>query len=329
MPEAEPYMHFVDSVVHGGQRVRVLENGVLIRPIEEPFHQFLAGMARWALGSDWWDEQSELPEDDRHIVFSWATDWADFTAAHTDNEHADAGRPTFSADAPGTLWALVTFGYDLYCLLQTDHLPVELIKRLRNRDQFQGARYEVAVAAIMKRAGFDLEFIDDATATEKHSEFIATDRHGSTRLAVEAKSRHRPGVLHTEGEFQYDGDWKGLARLVRDALAKVSGDLPLIVFVDVNLPHAKGSKPEDKPWLNDLSRAMEAVGKPTQADPDGFALLFATSFSDHFAGLEELAPPGEWVVVVPSFSAVPLRDAEVRDRIIEVVGRYGEIPDLE
>ena len=329
MREAEPHMHFVPSIVHSGQRIRVLGNAPCVRPIEESFHEFLAGVVKWALGQEWWDEQSEVPAEDRHIVLSWAADWVGFTTARTDEAHADAGQPTFSADALGSLWALVNFGYDFYCLLQTGRVPKELIKRLRNRDQFQGARYEVAVAAIMKRAGFDLVFLDDAKITEKHSEFIAADRHSSVRLAVEAKSRHRPGVLHTEGEFQYDGDWKGLARLVRDALAKASPGLPLVVFVDVNLPFTKGSSPDEKPWFVDLRLAMEAAGKPTASDPDRFALLFATCFSDHFAGVENLAPPGEWGVVVPKHSAVALSDTEVRDRIMETVGRYGKVPELE
>ena len=319
-------MHLVPSIPYAGQRVRVFRNAPCVRPLEETFHEFLVGVVKWALGCEWWDAQRNAVGKEQHIVLSWAADWESFTSDHTDEEHADAGQPTFSTEAPGSLWALVTFGYDLYCLLQTGNLPQSLIKRLRNRKQFQGARYEVAVAATMKRAGFDLVFLDDARITEKHSEFIGVDRHSPVRLAVEAKSRHRPGVMHTEGEFKYDGDWKGIARLVRDALEKASADLPLVVFVDVNLPFTPGSDPNEKPWFSDLRLAMDAAGSPSPSNPDRFALLLTTCFSDHFAGVEDPAPPGEWGVVVPKYSATPLSDTAVRDRIIETVGRYGKIP---
>ncbi|MBN1460722.1 MAG: hypothetical protein JXA57_14400 [Armatimonadetes bacterium] len=327
MTGPEPYMDLVSSVVHAGKRVRVLGNVPCLQPIEQTFHEFLAAVVRWALGCEWWDEEKAKSVDKQHVVLSWAADWEDFTKSHTDEEHADKGRPSFSADAPGSLWALITFGYDLYCLYETSAVPTRLVKRLRNRGQFQGARYEVAVAAIMKRAGFDLQFLDDATTTDKHSEFIATDRLGNEQLAVEAKSRHRKGVLHTTGEFEYDGDWKGISRLVRDALEKTSSDLPLVVFVDVNLPFTPGTDPSEKPWFVDLRNAMDATGTPSESSPDGFALLFATCFSDHFAGIEENAPPGEWGVVVPKHATVPLQNLAARDRIIETVGRYGRIPD--
>jgi hypothetical protein len=41
-----------------------------------------------------------------------------------------------------------------------DHLALQerLIGRLKHPDQFQGARYELAMAATMIRAGFDLEY---------------------------------------------------------------------------------------------------------------------------------------------------------------------------
>jgi hypothetical protein len=39
-------------------------------------------------------------------------------------------------------------GYDVYTLRRVGSLPESLITRLKSDDQFQGARYEIAVAAV-------------------------------------------------------------------------------------------------------------------------------------------------------------------------------------
>ncbi len=56
--------------------------------------------------------------------------------------------------------ALLSLDYDFYSL---QHCGAEvlskLLNRLRNEQQFQGARYEIAVAALSCRAGFEIKWI--------------------------------------------------------------------------------------------------------------------------------------------------------------------------
>ena len=60
---------------------------------------------------------------------------------------------------PGNLefQALTALSYDVYTLRNAGALPQRLVVRLRSHAEFQGAKYEIAVAAIIRRAGFRLE----------------------------------------------------------------------------------------------------------------------------------------------------------------------------
>ena len=106
---------------------------------------------------------------------------------------------------------------------------------MANRD-LQGARYELWVAAICITAGFDLDFENETNPSKVHTEFIATDRHSTTKIAVEAKSRHRRGVQGFTGGVEVKpGDKVDIRGVVLEGYKKSSA-LPLYVFVDVNLP---------------------------------------------------------------------------------------------
>jgi hypothetical protein len=323
----EPHLEFVPSVVHEGVRVRLYLNRVYMCPVGQTFHEFLIDVVKWTFGERWWVDQVALPAQERHVVVQWTYRDAEFKSSRTDESHRDPASGAFSAPIPGPLRALLTLGYDLYCLQLRHPLPESLLKRLRTRSQFQGARYEVATAAIMTRAGFSLRFLDDVPGDQKRAEFIGTDRYSAQQVAVEAKSRHRAGVLHVGGEFQYESDWRGIATLIRRSRGKKPAGLPYVVFVDVNLPHTPGTDFERKPWLSDVRRALDGLGPPTESNPDEFSALFITCFGDHFGDLDDLAPPPEWGVVIPRFAETPLSGGTMLRRVADSVGRHGQVPD--
>ena len=93
----------------------------------------------------------------------------------------------------GPAKAHLCFSYDLYWLPLVNKLPLSLITRLKQFQAFQGARYEILIAAVFARAGFDIEWIDDVKAKGKHPEFIATHRQTKKKVGVETKSRKRQG----------------------------------------------------------------------------------------------------------------------------------------
>lgn len=100
----------------------------------------------------------------------------------------EEGEGIYSATAIGNLSALIALAYDVYTLRHAMALTPDdsIVKRLGNREQFQGVRYELAVAAMMVRAGYSIEWITDTS--RKLPEFIAR-RDGSKSLSRRRASR--------------------------------------------------------------------------------------------------------------------------------------------
>src|SRR5207244_2036670 len=137
-------------------------------------------------------------------------------------------------------------------------LPRQLLKRLRSMDQFQGARYEIGIAAIFARLGFSIEFLDERTAPDqKHCEFNLRDSRDELVVAVEVKSRHRPGVLHERGVVDENKVGRGdVARLIREAKSQSPGDKPFLVFIDLNAPLSGDSGKVQEGWYRDVQEIL-------------------------------------------------------------------------
>jgi hypothetical protein len=112
--------------------------------------------------------------------------------------------------------------------------------------EFQGARYEILVASLFARCGFQIGFIGDPS--KRNAEFIASK--GTEKIAVEAKSRHRAGVLHERGEFA-DQAPAEIKRLYESALGQNPNTVPFVIFIDVNLPLTPEVRVEDKEWIKE------------------------------------------------------------------------------
>lgn len=133
--------------------------------------------------------------------------------------------------------------FDMYTLDGDRRLQSVLLDRLVHRRLFQGALHEIGVAAIMSRAGFDLEFEDESNNRTKHPEFVASHRRTALSVAVEAKSIHRKGVLgYEEGKPVPTLDTASPHKIAAQVCGQVekslpkAWDLPLFLFVDLNLP---------------------------------------------------------------------------------------------
>ncbi len=121
----------------------------------------------------------------------------------------------------GALAAYNCFAYDLYVVDDNGGLDDELLQRLKNREEFQGARHELFAEATCYRAGFTVQHEDQKDGSTRHAEFTA--RHATTGqlLSVEAKSRHRHGVLAMPGTPEEKPQSGGFVPLINDAVAKI------------------------------------------------------------------------------------------------------------
>jgi hypothetical protein len=308
--------------------MRILGDQLHIRPGAETFHEFLVALVQWTLGVDWWKHQIKTPHPNRHVAVHWKFALTNaLKRAAISPERSRTGK-RFVADASGPAWALLSFGFDLYCLLARNNLPDFLIQRLRRNRSFQGARYEVAVASIMTRADYDVEFLDDHEQDEKHCEFIAIHRPSRLKVAVEAKSRVRRGALHEKGEFAYSRDVRGIAKLLRHASRQRPKGMPFFIFVDMNLPLSPETVPTSKPWVADIRDAIDSwLGTASAERPDPFACLIATNFTHYFGRDDGNSGRGEWGMLIPQFPEVGINDRRGLDDLCESLSKYDRIPD--
>jgi hypothetical protein len=279
----------------------------------------LVSLLRDELGEKWHNAQIALPRAECHVVQEWLYRWFE---AHrgTDVEHHNEHR--FSTPMTGDLRALLCLAYDIYTLLQAQALPAGLVKRLRQPDQFQGARYEAAIAAVFARAGYKLDWL--TARDRKLPEFIAVHLGAGEEVAVEAKSRHRAGVLGRPGSAE---DATRLRIDVRDllerALEKDVDGRSLVACVDLNLPVDEERSAEE--WGAELhANVFSPLEEKYGDDPRPFSAVFITNYSWHWRGRQ---PPGDPMsfVVVPHDAEVRLPRNELR-LLAEALFQYGGIP---
>jgi len=317
-PQGRP----VPSIEHKGHRYRAVGNRVYPRPLKETFHEFLINLLKSTLGRKWHEEQLNLPPEERHQIFKWYKANADFVKAVVENPLYKEGE-RYGAEPTGEVQALMTLAYDVFHLLHRDDLPNELLRRLKDKTGFQGARYEIAVAAIFVRAGCEVNFIRDKS--KKHCEFAAHDRTTGSTVAVESKSRHRPGALDFPGEPDRSkairGDVEGL---INQALEQNPGDGPFMIFVDLNVPLDPGAPVQERPWFKDVWTFMQSLTPATKDTPDEFNTIYLTNFSYHWQGSEK-ASAAERLFVHSAFPKYPI-PPELVGHISGAVTSYGSIP---
>lgn len=304
------------KIDHQGYTFRAVGNRLYYREKHRTYVDFLLELVKFAFGPKWHKEQVSLPEPHRHVVMQWMGSWY---------RHCSATRPkdlpsnTVFASAPtGDGQALLTFADDLYRLQLAQSLTSRLMRRLRIPGEFQGARYEIQVASIFLRSGFEVEWRE--AEKNKHCEFLALHRHTRHCVAVEAKSRKRPGVLGNKGRFQHDHPF-GIEQLYNDARSQNPGNCPFCIFIDVNWPLCPGLPRFQKPWMGEMFRWAEAH-VPTRENPDTVALSALTNYAWHYQGSES-ALPHETLFSLPRYATHPFPDVITRDALLNSIVTYG------
>ena len=198
--------------------------------------------------------------------------------------------------------AHLALSYDLYVVDQRELLRADLVNRLKDINQFQGARYEVYVAASFVRAGFEVEPENEKDGKTSHCEFVARHRSGAA-YSVEAKSRHREGILGRGGTAtSFDAIVADASTLLVQALRKVARH-ERIVFIDVNVPpHEEAVLKSD--WFRRVAsqlKRLEETLKGSDALPPAF--VFFTNHPYHYVSAET-PEPGKSAV----FTAIHNRD---------------------
>lgn len=307
----------------GGHVLRPVWNRLEIRSPTEHFHEFLIDILKRTLSDAWIRAEIAKPESERHVVGQWLIELSELTKRNTPENHKPG--ELLSTLATGGVTSLILLARDLYLLQITHQVPDKLVRRLRSRELFQGARYEVAVAAALILGGFEIEWIKAKAV--KHCEFYASHDYTKERIAVEAKSRHRAGVLHTEGQAA-PPESADLSRLFKSAFEQAPGDAPFAVFIDVNLPYDGDIETCFRSWGSDAAAIAEPHGRDESA-PAPFALATFTNFGWHYHPGEEVRAGAFGYQYRPQFSAIPLTNPLTQHAIVTGFDRYPRFPEDE
>jgi SEC-C motif len=301
-----------------GQRIVSVRNRLYRSDKWMFFPDFLRDYVPEILGLERCKEEAAKPEAERHPIIIWRAQ----AAQHVNEQPAqpDGSRVVLPS---GAFAAFNCFAYDLFTVDDNGGLDEELLQRLKVREHFQGARHELFAEATCYRAGFTVEHENEKDRKTRHTEF--TVRHVATGqlLSVEAKSRHRDGVLGRPGEPKVRPDFN-LGGLINDAVAKKPAH-PLVIFVDTNLPfkwaeRILGRQGRDgiAPRMRDL---LDGV-KKQHSDTDPYSMIVFSNHPHHYA-LHDPDPEQHLLSVVPQQQIVhplALRNLHL------AAERYGNIP---
>jgi hypothetical protein len=271
-------------------------------------------------GREWFEQEIAKPPEERHPLMQWRVKGMNYM-----NSQPRLPDGSYGATPTGPLLAYITFAYDLYIVAHNGRLDSRLVERLKQKDQFQGARHELFAEATCLRAGFKIEHENESDRSSRHAEFTATHVATGQTISVEAKSKHRPGVLGQTGAREpSDGINLRFGHLLNDAVAKNPAH-PLVVFLDMNMPFDSANRflsriPPHPFILKTLNWMRKQHG-----GKDPITLLVITNHPGHYTKDNEIPQHAH---LAGQISQLPLRPARMEAllAITQATALYGNVP---
>ena len=284
------------------------------------FSDVLLAYVPHLFGREWFEGEIAKPPAERHPVMQWRIKGMNYMKAQPRLPDG-----SYSATPTGPLLAYITFAYDLYVVAHNARLDDPLVGRLKQMDQFQGARHELFAEATCLRAGFKIEHENEKDRSSRHAEFTATHLPTGQVVSVEAKSKHRPGVLGQEGVREPADDVNlRFGGLLNDAVAK-NPPHPLVVFLDMNMPFETAHRfLSPRPPHPFILRTLNRMRK-NHGGKDPITQLIITNHHGHYTKDHEIPRRHH---LLGQISLVPLKPArmEALMAITEATDLYGNIP---
>jgi len=299
------------------KKFRAVGKNLYQRPLKESFYDFQLNHLLWLLGEDWYNAEMAKNAEDRHIVLKWRDERIEQLRKYQDPKDPNA---LIRVPLTGSIRALTVLADDVYQLAHVLDPPKKIVARLRDMKQFQGARYEILTASLFARSGFEIEFIEDDS--KRNPEFLA--RKDGELIAVEAKSRHRHGVLNERGAYKENARAE-IRRLYDDAAGQNPGDCPFVIFIDVNLPLTPDVEPLQKDWVKEAMQTFEHRYEEGLENRDSAVIL--TNFGWHFFRSEG-EPAGENFWARNEHPPYPIRQ-QTLELLHRAISEYGKVVDEE
>jgi hypothetical protein len=147
---------------------------------------FLITYLKICLRDDWLNAEFKKPEVEGHEIIKLYRG----SKSNTDsNSQLKWDKPN------GKALAILHLSYDLFVLDNNAQLTRRLKDRIKNKGNFNGARYELFVLATLIRGGFSVEFTDEVSG--KHGKVVDfRAKHKDFQyISVEAKTRNVKDML--------------------------------------------------------------------------------------------------------------------------------------
>ncbi len=288
------------------------------------FLDFLLEYGMMRFGQEWLEAQNNATVADQHPLYRWRKQAYAYMRLQKPLPNG-----VFAALPNGPLAACNNFYYDLYTVDDNSHLNEDLLDRLRNRDQFQGALHELFAEATCLRAGFTIIRENEKDPNRRHVEFMAVHKSTGQHVLVEAKSRHRPGVMGREGTKDPSPDYR-FRRLINDAVTKDPNN-PLALFVDTNLPVERAERFYATPSLNPPvpSPVMAAIidrVRIDHGDVDPYNLLVFSNHPQHYFEDDRIAPGNRFSAFLCNKPRVPVVHQQALSDLVAAANLYGNVP---
>ena len=324
------YINLPNTISFKGKTLMGVGNAVVWEEKENmTFHELILRDLQRTLGKDWWDAETDKKPEERHFIRR-CYDRINIQPTG-DRQARYEGNGQWSHLPTGIEQTLLSLAFDVYLLTHKGYMPDDWLRRLRHPNEYQGVRYEVAVASLFVRIDCNLEFYDEKVTKTKHAEFRAVHTKTGNTVVVEAKSRQRPGVINQPGEPSLRKAMLGdVTKLFNKALQKDDEGLPYFIFIDVNAPAEIDVKTMETRWFADVRRMVEAGGEVTAENPQPYNTLFVTNYSPHYDGTE-ITASGQHMFVTSRFVKHPLKNG-VEDVFLGILQQaangYGFVPPL-
>ena len=306
-----------------GKRLIAVRDTIYAMEPWEYVGDFLRDYAVIVFGDDWWKEEASKPEAERHPVAQWRLESTRYMSTQPlQPDGSRRGVPN------GVVAAFMTFAYDLYVVSQVNGLDDLLLNRLKTTELFQGARHELFAEATCIRAGFTIEREDEQDGSKRHAEFTALHRATGQRISVEAKSKHRPGLLGQPGQVEtHDRIRLRFGRLINDAVRK-NPPHPLVIFLDTNLPFGAADRLLTPQSGNIPSQRLNKLLEQIKKEHDGkdpYSMIVFTNHPHQYAAKDEKDPKKHLYSIVSDDTCFP--NVEALRSLHHAVTLYGNIPN--
>jgi hypothetical protein len=247
---------FVTVKLRDGSRLFAINNRLISTTGINTYPDFLKMYLLKTMGEGWINNEYEKSLDDAHPIIDWLRRSENISKKLTANGKFYEYEPT------GAVLAHLHLANDLFALDHNVELQEKLIIRLKHKDQFGGARYEVEVAAMFIRAGFTIEFEDESDTSQSHCEFTATNKRTNKKFSVEAKRK--------------EGVSLRLGKLFNNAISKVANHTR-IVCIDMNTPLDSNHNDQTETCLKAIDKLKSFEGKPLNGLPRPSAYILVTN----------------------------------------------------